>query len=166
MRSRRYNRDRDYEQRVLDIARVTRVVSGGKRLSFRALVAIAKKDGSSIGVGLAKGQDVSQAIDKAVKQAKKNAIKLDLVNQGTIPHEVHTKYKAAEIIFKPAKEGKGIIAGGVVRTILSLTPIANISAKILGKTSNPINNARAVIKALSYFHAEPQPEKPKIESGK
>ena len=150
MRNRRLNKDRDYEQRVLDIARVTRVVAGGKRLSFRALVAIAKKDGSAIGIGLAKGQDVSQAIDKAVKQAKKEVITINLT-KGTIPYEVHSKYKAAEVILKPAREGKGVIAGGVVRTILSLAQIANVSAKTLGKTSNPINNARAVMKALSHF---------------
>lgn len=158
MRSRRPNKDRDYEQRVLDIARVTRVVAGGKRLSFRALVAIAKKDRSAVGIGLAKGQDVSQAIDKAVKQAKKSMITLNLEGH-TIPYQVEAKYKAADIIFKPAKEGKGIIAGGVVRTILSLIQVPNVSAKILGQTSNPINNAKAVIKALSRFQNKPTSQK-------
>lgn len=147
MRQRRINKNRDYNQRVLDIARVTRVVAGGKRLSFRAVVAMGGKEGHSVGVGIAKGEDVAQAIDKATAKAKKNLISV-VVKNNTIPHEVEEKYKAAKIIIKPAREGRGVIAGGVVRTILSLAQIPNVSAKILGQSSNPINNARAAVKAL------------------
>jgi len=158
MRQRRTNKNRDYNERVLDIARVTRVVAGGKRLSFRALVAIGKKEGHSIGIGIAKGKDVAQAIEKATARAKKNLISV-AVTGNTIPHEVEEKYKAAKIIIKPAREGRGIIAGGVVRIVLSLAQIPNISAKILGQSSNPINNARATVKALSKLTISSAEEK-------
>ncbi len=147
MGQRRINKNRDYNERVLDIARVTRVVAGGKRLSFRALVAIGKKEGHAVGIGVAKGKDVSQAIEKATSKAKKNIVEAIVVND-TIPHTIEEKYKAAKIILKPARKGRGIIAGGVVRTVLSLAQIPNVSAKILGQSSNPINNARATVHAL------------------
>jgi len=147
MRQRRINKNRDYDEQVLDIARVTRVVAGGKRLSFRALVAVGKKEGHSVGIGVEKGKDVAQAIEKATARAKKNLISV-VMRGNTIPHEVEEKYKAARVIIKPAREGRGIIAGGVVRTILSLAQIPDVSAKIRGQSSNPINIARATINAL------------------
>jgi small subunit ribosomal protein S5 len=138
----------EFEEVVLDIARVTRVVAGGKRLSFRATVVIGKKEKNQVGVGVDKGKDVAQAIQKASNKAKKNLITVPIIND-TIPHEIKEKYKAAKIILKPAQKGKGIIAGGAVRTVLKMANVPNAIAKILGNTSNAINNARVTILALS-----------------
>jgi len=141
----RDDRRDEFEQRVLDIARVTRVMAGGKRMSFRACVAIGDKKGK-VGMGLGKGADVAMAVNKAVNKAKKNLIEVSTVNE-TIPHEIYCKAGAAKILFKPARRGRGVIAGGVVRVILELAGIHNVSAKILG-TNNKINNARCTIEAL------------------
>ncbi|MFA4833901.1 MAG: 30S ribosomal protein S5 [Patescibacteria group bacterium] len=143
-------RDRDekgdeFEQRVLDVARVTRVMAGGKRMSFRVCVAIGDRK-NKVGVGLGKGADVTMAVNKAVNTAKKNLIDVPTVNE-TIPHEIYCKAGAAKILFKPARRGRGVIAGGVVRTILELAGVHNISAKVLG-TNNKINNAQCAIEAL------------------
>jgi len=140
----------EFEESILDIARVTRVVAGGKRLSFRVTLAIGSrsKDKHEVGVGISKGKDVAQAIQKASNKAKKNLITIPVVDE-TIPHEVKAKYKASRVIIKPAKKGKGIRAGGAVRTILKLANISNANAKILSSSSNAINNARVTIIALS-----------------
>jgi len=140
----------EFEESLLDIARVTRVVAGGKRLSFRATLVIGSrsKDKHEVGVGICKGKDVAQAIQKASNKAKKNLITVPVVD-GTIPHEVKAKYKASRVIIKPAKKGKGIRAGGAVRTVLKLANVANANAKILSSSSNAINNARVTIIALS-----------------
>jgi small subunit ribosomal protein S5 len=144
---RRNNEKRDeFEQRILDIARVTRVMAGGKRMNFRACVAIGDKKGT-VGVGLGKGSDVTIAVNKAVNKAKKTLVKVPIVND-TIPHEVHNKLGAAKILIKPAKQGRGVISGGVIRTILELSGIKNITSKTLG-TNNKVNNARCTIDALS-----------------
>jgi len=142
----------EFEQNILDIARVTRVVAGGKRLSFRATVAIGSKTGHRIGVGIGKGQDVSQAIEKAVNEAKRHLVEVPVVN-GTIPFEVSAKYQAAHVILKPAKKGKGIIAGGSVRSLLKLANISDVTAKILGQTSNAINNSQATILAIKKLNS-------------
>jgi small subunit ribosomal protein S5 len=141
----------EFEQYILDIARVTRVVAGGKRLSFRATVALGSKNGHRIGVGIGKGHDVSQAIEKAVYNAKRQMIEVSVKN-GTIPFEVKAKYKAAEIILKPSQKGKGIIAGGAVRNLLKLANISDVTAKIVGKTSNAINNAQATMEAIQQLN--------------
>lgn len=138
----------EFEQKIIDLARVTRVTAGGKRLRFRACVAIGDRNGR-VGVGLAKGQDVTMAISKAVVQAKKNLINIPII-RGTIPHEVLEKFKAAKILLKPAKTGKGIIAGGSVRTILELGGVPNVIAKILGN-NNKLTNAWVTLNALSKF---------------
>ncbi|MBU4217308.1 30S ribosomal protein S5 [Candidatus Parcubacteria bacterium] len=136
----------EFEQRIVDLARVTRVMAGGKRMRFRACVAIGDKNGR-IGIGLDKGADVTIAISKAVNQAKKVMIEVPIVND-TIPHDVYMKTGAAKILLKPAKQGKGIIAGGAARIIFDLAGIKNISSKILG-TTNKVSIARNVIEALS-----------------
>ncbi len=136
----------EFEQRILDIARVTRVMAGGKRMNFRACVAIGDKRGS-IAVGLGKGSDVTIAVNKAVNKAKKEMIKVPMIKE-TIPHAITCKLGAAKIIFKPASKGKGIISGGVVRTILELAGVKNVTTKTIG-TNNKVNNARCTIKALS-----------------
>ncbi len=139
----------ELEQRIIDLARVTRVMAGGKRLRFRVLVALGDKNGK-VGWGVAKGADVTIAVNKAVNQAKKNMFKVYLINE-TIPHAVTAKFKAAKVLLKPAKKGTGIIAGGAVRSILKLAGIPNIYGKILGGTSNKINNVQAVFKAFKSF---------------
>ena len=161
----------EYEENLLDIARVTRVVAGGKRLSFRATLVIGSrsKDKHEVGVGVCKGKDVAQAIQKASNKAKKNLITVPVVNE-TIPHEVTAKYKASKVIIKPAKKGKGVRAGGAVRTVLKLANISNANAKILSSSSNAINNARVTIIALSKlkdsFNKNIKEEKPEIKNKK
>lgn len=135
----------EFEQRILDIARVTRVMAGGKRMNFRACIAIGDKKGK-IGVGLGKGADVTMAVNKAVNKAKKDLITVNTIND-TITHEIYYKEGAAKILLKPARSGKGIIAGGVARAILELAGIKNVTSKQMG-TNNKINNARCVIEAL------------------
>ena len=142
----RGNREQEeFEQRIIDIARVTRVMAGGKRMRFRACVAIGDKKGR-VAIGLAKGKDVTIAVTKAVSRAKKNIIIVPMVNN-TIPHEVYQKFGAAKILFKPARKGRGIIAGGAVRVVLELSGIKNVTSKILG-TNNKVNNVKCTIEAL------------------
>lgn len=136
----------EFDQRVLDVARVTRVVAGGRRFSFRATVVVGNKIGK-VGVGIGKGIDVSQSVEKAVADAKKNIIIVPIKN-ATIPHEVTAKYGAAKVLLKPAPKGAGLVAGGALRAICGLAGIENISAKILSKSGNKLNNARAAIEAL------------------
>lgn len=142
----------EFDQRVLDVARVTRVVAGGRRFSFRATVAVGNKKGK-IGVGIGKGVDVSQAVEKAVSRAQKNKITIPL-KQWTIPHEVIAKYAAARVFLKPAARGRGLVAGGAVRAICELAGIENITAKILSKSSNKLNNALATIEALKKIKSK------------
>lgn len=140
------NQKDDFEQRILDLARVTRVMAGGKRMRFRACVAIGDKKGR-IGIGMGKGADVTSAVTKGVNKAKKNIINVPIVND-TIPHEVYHKFSAAKILFKPARKGRGVIAGGVVRIILELAGVKSVTSKILG-TNNKVSNAKCTIEALS-----------------
>lgn len=149
--SARRRQKREYDQKIIDLARVTRVMAGGKRMRFRATVVIGDRKGK-VAVGTAKGADVSIAINKAVTQAKKNFITVPLVKE-TIPHEVNVKYKASKVLLKPARVGTGIKAGGVVRVILDLAGVPNVVAKILG-SKNKINIARSVIKGLSSFKGD------------
>ncbi len=136
----------EFEQRVLDIRRVTRVVAGGKRFRFRATVILGDHKGH-VGVGVDKGADTSEAIEKASRVARKDLILVPIKNN-TIPHEVTGKFSSAVVLLKPAGEGKGIVAGGPVRVIISLAGIINVTSKILGTTTNNLNNARATIEAL------------------
>lgn len=146
----------EFDQKIIDIARVTRVMAGGKRMRFRACVAIGDRKGR-VAIGLAKGLDVTIAVNKAVNQAKKNLITVPMVNK-TIPHEIRQKSDAALILLKPAKQGRGIIAGSVVRIILELAGIHNITSKMLG-SHNKINNAKCVIKALQNLKKPVRQEK-------
>lgn len=139
------------DSKLLDLARVTRVTGGGKRMSFRAVVVAGDKK-SKIGIGIDKGKDVSQAIEKATNRAKKNMINVVIVD-GTIPHQVEAKLGPASILLKPQKKGRGLVAGGVVRTICDLAGIKNISSKILSGSKNKLNNARATMEALKKLKA-------------
>ena len=111
-------------------------------------VAIVTGASKGIGVGIAKGSDVTMAVDKAVKQAKKKMIEIPITGDGSIAFRIEAKYSAARIMLKPAAKGRGVIAGGTVRTICNLVGISNITSKIIGRTNNKLNNARATIKAL------------------
>ena len=149
----------EFEQRILDLARVTRVMAGGKRMNFRACVVIGDRKGK-VGIGLGKGADVTIAVNKAVNKAKKNLITVTIVDD-TIPHEVSQKTGAAKIILKPAGTGKGIIAGGVARMILELAGIKNVTSKQLG-TNNKVNNARCTIEALRSLKSTPSKKTKKV----
>lgn len=141
---------KEFDQRVLDIRRVARVVAGGRRFSFRATVAIGNRKGM-IGLGTAKGSDVAKAVDKAIHQARKRMVMVPLQKNGTIPHEVYAKCGSAELIMKPAREGRGLIAGGPVRVLSDLAGIKNLTAKIISRTPNKLNNAAAALKAFSML---------------
>jgi len=136
----------EFEQKVLDIRRVTRVVAGGKRFRFRATVVLGDHKGR-VGVGTDKGADTSESIEKAARAAKRNMITV-LIKNNTIPHETVGKFSSAVVLLKPAKEGHGTVAGGPVRIVANLAGITNITSKILGTTTNKLNNARAAIEAL------------------
>ncbi len=137
----------EFESKVLDIARVTRVTGGGKRFSFRTTMVVGDGKGR-VGVGIAQGADVAQSMQKATNQARKNVIKIQLVNS-TIAHEITSKYNSALVLLKPAPVGNGVKAGGPVRIVAKLAGIENITAKLLRRTTNKINIARATLKALS-----------------
>ncbi|HEY4475303.1 MAG TPA: 30S ribosomal protein S5 [Candidatus Paceibacterota bacterium] len=155
MRGNRFSVKKDeFREKVLDLRRVTRVTAGGKRFRFRATVIIGDEKGR-VGAGIAKGLDVAQAVQKARSDAKKNVLTIPL-NGRTINHEVEAKFSAARVRLKPAKEGHGLIAGGAVRTVLSLAGIRDITAKCLGRTPNKLTNALATIEALKKLKSESQ----------
>ena len=141
-------KDKEFEENVVSVDRVARVVKGGRRFRFRALVVIGDKKGR-VGVGISKGADVTTAISKAVDDAHKNIIKVDLYNN-TLPHEMEAKVSGAHVLLKPASAGTGVIAGGVVRTILESVGVQNALSKSLG-SSNKVNNAYATIAALQQM---------------
>jgi len=144
----------EMEERVIQIDRVTRVVRGGRRLRFRATVVVGNKNGK-VGLGIEKSTEVTGAITKAVAQAKKRLIEVNL--QGTtIPHEVQAKNGGASVFLKPASEGTGVIAGGAVRAVLEAAGVRDILSKMLGSNSK-INNAYATIEALSMLKEPLEP---------
>ena len=146
----------DFDQKVVEVSRVTRVVAGGKRMRFRALVVIGDRKGR-VGMGLKKGRDVQESVNKAVNQAKKTMVTLPLVND-TIPHEVHIKYKASQLILRPAKPGTGVIAGGSVRQVCDLAGVKNIMIKMVG-SNNKVNNVKAVFAAFGKMRSKEQMQK-------
>ncbi len=135
----------EFEQRIIDIARVTRVMAGGKRMRFRACVAIGNRAGK-VGVGVGKGVDVTIAVTKAVNEAKKNIVNVPIIND-TIPHEIIQKLGASKVMLAPARRGKGVIAGGAARIVLDLSGVKNITSKILG-SNNKVNVAKCTLLAL------------------
>lgn len=136
---------KEFEEVVINIDRVARVVKGGRRFRFKALVVVGNKK-NKVGVGVAKGADVRAAVAKATDVAKKHLIAIPLNNE-TIPHDAEVKYSGARVMLKPAAPGTGIIAGGVVRQIIGVTGIRNLLSKSLGST-NKVNIAYATIEAL------------------
>jgi small subunit ribosomal protein S5 len=143
----------EFKEKVLDMRRVTRVVAGGKRFRFRATLVLGDEKGR-VGIGVAKGLDVQQAIAKAKTAAKKNMIKLSIRDGRTITHEVYAKYSAAKVLLKPAGAGHGLRAGGAVRFVLALAGIKDITAKCLGRTPNKLTNALATLEALRKLKVE------------
>ena len=138
----------EFEQKLLDLARVTRVVKGGRRFRFRATLVIGNRKGK-VGVGVGKGSDVTDAIGKAFDDAKKNMITVAIKNN-TIAHAVEHKKGSARVILKPAKEGRSIVAGGAVRAVVDFAGIRDIVSKSLG-TANKLNVARATVEALGML---------------
>ncbi|MBI5221507.1 MAG: 30S ribosomal protein S5 [Candidatus Magasanikbacteria bacterium] len=136
----------EFETKVLDLARVARMTAGGRRFRFRAVVVVGDEKGK-VGLGVEKGADVAQAVEKATKAAKKNLMNVPIIEE-TIPHQTEAKFGAAKILLKPQKKGRGLVAGGTVRVICSLAGIKNISSKVLGRTTNKLSNAMATIEAL------------------
>ena len=136
---------KEFEELVINIDRVARVVKGGRRFRFKALVVVGNRK-DKVGVGVSKGADVQAAIGKATDVAKKNMITIPVLN-GTIPHDAEVKVSGAQVLIKPAAPGTGIIAGGVVRSIIGVTGIHNLLSKSLGST-NKVNIAYATIDAL------------------
>lgn len=144
----------EFDQKLLDLARVTRVVKGGRRFRFRATLVIGNRKGK-VGVGVSKGSDVSDAIQKAYNDAQKNLIDIKLSGT-TIPHDVFKKLGSARVLLKPASEGRGVIAGGAVRSVVDLAGIKDVVSKSLG-ASNKLNVARATIEALRSLKAPRAP---------
>ncbi|NLA42744.1 30S ribosomal protein S5 [Candidatus Saccharibacteria bacterium] len=164
-RNQRDDAPKEFEEVVINIDRVARVVKGGRRFRFKALVVVGNHKGK-VGVGVSKGQDVQTAISKATDVAKKNIINIPIVNE-TIPHDAEVKVSGAQVLIKPAAPGTGIIAGGVVRQVIGVTGIRNLLSKSLGST-NKVNIAYATIDALKTMVPREQwigvDSKPKKES--
>nr|BBK20562.1 ribosomal protein S5 [Cryptomonas sp. SAG 977-2f] len=139
----------EWQERVVQVRRVTKVVKGGKKLSFRVILIIGNAKGK-VGVGVGKASDVIGAVKKAVTDGKKHLLEVSITKNSSVPHIITGRSGAAKVILRPSAPGSGVIAGGSVRTILELVGIKNILAKQLG-SNNPLNNARAATNALSQL---------------
>jgi small subunit ribosomal protein S5 len=165
-RNQRDDAPKEFEEVVINIDRVARVVKGGRRFRFKALVVVGNRK-NKVGVGVAKGADVQAAIAKATAIAKKHLVTIPVVNE-TIPHDMEIKLSGARVLIKPAAPGTGIIAGGVVRAVIGVTGIRNLLSKSLGST-NKVNIAYATVEALAglvpreqWVGAEKKAEKAKV----
>jgi len=145
-RRERPERRQEFEQKIVDIRRVVRVMGGGRRFSFSVTMVIGDKKGK-VGVGVGKSNDTSLAIEKATRDAKKHMVTLNLTESMSIPHDVEAKYGASVIQIRPAV-GKGLVAGASVRSVLELAGVTDVTSKIISRSKNKINNSRATIKAL------------------
>jgi small subunit ribosomal protein S5 len=145
--------DKMFDERVVHVDRIARVVKGGRRFRFRALVVVGDHK-NRVGIGISKGADVSIAVTKANEAARKNLITIPIY-KGTLPHDAEVKFSGARILLKPASPGTGLIAGGVVRTILEVAGVSNALSKSLG-SSNKTNTAYATIKALQSIKSADQ----------
>ncbi|MFH1858648.1 MAG: 30S ribosomal protein S5 [Patescibacteria group bacterium] len=141
----------EFDQKIIDIRRVARVMAGGRRFSFSVAMVAGNRKGK-VGVGVGKASDTSRAIEKALKNAKKNMTTIKLNKKSSIPYETRARYCTSEILLKPA-EGKGIVAGSSARTVLDFAGVTNVSLKIFSRSKNKINIARAAILALNEFKA-------------
>ena len=139
----------EFDQKIVSIRRVTRVMAGGRRFSFSVSMVIGDKKGK-VGVGVGKAGDTQLAIEKAVRNAKKNMIQVPLDKEMRIPHDVLTKYASSEVMIMPAP-GRGLVAGSSVRTVLELAGVKDVTAKIFSRSKNKLNNARAAVEALKQL---------------
>lgn len=142
----------EFDQKILDIRRVTRVVAGGRRFSFSVALVAGDRKGS-VGLGLGKAGDTALAINKALRNAKKNMIRLKLTKTMSIPHELSAKFSSSYVELLPNK-GRGLVAGSVVRDIVKLSGIRDVTGKIISNSKNKLNNAKAVIAALSEISSK------------
>lgn len=145
---------KEFEEKVVKIGRITKVVKGGRRMRFNALVVVGNKKGQ-VGFGTGKAKEVPEAIKKAIEDAKKNLIKVPIVDGRTIPHEIIGKHGAGKVFLKPAGVGTGIIAGGPVRDVLELAGIHDILSKSQG-SNTPINIVRATVNGLENLRTVEQ----------
>jgi len=141
----------EFDQKIISIRRVTRVMAGGRRFSFSVAIVIGNKKGK-VGVGIGKAGDTQLAIEKAVRNARKNLIEIPLNKHQHIPHDVSTKLSSSEVMIMPAP-GRGLVAGSSVRTVLELGGVKDVTAKIFSRSKNKLNNARATIAALKKLKA-------------
>lgn len=139
----------EFDQKIVSIRRVTRVMAGGRRFSFSVSMVIGDKKGK-VGVGVGKAGDTQLAIEKAVRDAKKHMITVPMNKDGHIPHDVHVKYASSEVMMMPAP-GRGLVAGSSVRTVLELAGVKDVTAKIFSRSKNKLNNARAAVEALKQL---------------
>jgi len=140
----------EFDQKIIDIRRVARVVAGGRRFSFSVALVAGDRKGR-VGFAVAKAGDTSLAIEKAFRGAKKNMVKLNLTKDFSIPFAVEAKTTSSRVFMKPTVKGKGLTAGSSVRVVLELAGVKDINAKIISRSKNKINNARAALKALAEF---------------
>ncbi|MEK7514729.1 MAG: 30S ribosomal protein S5 [Patescibacteria group bacterium] len=142
----------EFDQKLISIRRVARVVAGGRRFTFSVAILIGDKKGS-VGIGTGKAADTALAIEKALRSAKQSMVKFALTKTMSIPYEVEAKYSSARVWIMPTALGKGLVAGSSVRAVLELAGIRDITAKVLSGSKNQVNNAHAAIEALSEFKA-------------
>ncbi len=142
----------EFDQKILNIRRVTRVVAGGRRFSFSVALVAGDKKGS-VGLGLGKAGDTALAINKAVRNAKKNMVRLNLTKTMSIPHELSAKFSSSYVKLLPNK-GRGLVAGSVIRDIIKLSGIKDVTGKIISNSKNKLNNAKAVMEALSAISSK------------
>ncbi len=157
----------EFEQKILDIRRVTRVMGGGRRFSFSVAMLLGDKRGR-VGVGIGKAGDTALAIEKSIKQAKKNMFRVVTTESMSIPHEVSAKFTASVVTLKPAP-GRGIVAGGAPRDILEIAGIKDVVAKLQSRSKNHLNNAKATVEALKSLKGEafvPAPKEEKKDTKK
>lgn len=139
----------EFDQKIISIRRVTRVMAGGRRFSFSVAMVIGDKKGK-VGVGIGKAGDTQAAIEKAIRDAKKSMIIVPMNKESRIPHDVHTKYASSEVMIMPAP-GRGLVAGSSVRTVLEHAGVKDVTAKIFSRSKNKLNNARAAVEALKLL---------------
>lgn len=139
----------EFDQKIISIRRVTRVIAGGRRFSFSVAMVIGDKKGK-VGVGIGKAGDTQLAIEKAIRDAKKGMLTVKMNEGSQITHDVHKKYASSEVMIMPAP-GRGLVAGSSVRTVLELAGVKDVTAKLLSRSKNKLNNARATIEALKLL---------------